>query len=301
MMDKKILLVLFSAVIITGCVSAPSETANTGEKYRTGNLGLVVTFVPGVPPAKVFADSEVSAIFEVKNKGAADVEGAILYLTGYDKRYLFGSDQQQQTFAIPGKSTYNPNGEMVELIQFDTQVTSLPEDIDKFQQTFKATLCYSYETVASPSICINPAIHTAEITESVCSVKPVTLSGGQGAPVAVEKVEEELIGEQILFKIYISNNGGGIPFIEDLANCHTDLLYNEIDLVNLDSVSFSDYEMTSDCKPNPIRLVGNKGYAVCSLRSSDRFGTSSYVTPLNIRLSYNYRQSIKKDFEIVNI
>ena len=89
-MNKKYILLLLTFVIIfSSCESGNSEgstsTTNTGEKYRTGTQGLLISFVPGVPPAKVFSDSEIGAIFEIKNKGSTDIDGAKLYLTGYEK------------------------------------------------------------------------------------------------------------------------------------------------------------------------------------------------------------------------
>lgn len=303
MTKSQFFVVIVIILFVSGCNSSGEDTSSsdTGEKYRTGTQGLTISFIPGAPPQKVFSDSEIAAIFQVKNKGATDVNNAILYLTGYDKKYLFGTDQEEQRFALGGKSPYNPDGELVELIEFNTRVNQLPEDIDKFKQTIKATLCYSYETFASPSICINPSIHTANAVESVCSVSPVSLSGGQGGPISVNKVEQEMIGTQILFKIYISNHGKGTPYIKSPDNCHRSLKYNEVNLVNIDSLSFSSFELGSSCKPNPIRLVNNNGFAVCSLASSGGFGTSSYITPLNIKLSYNYRDSIQKDFEVIQI
>lgn len=310
-MMKKTILAVMLCVLLSGCLSTMSQSGGGGsstggsssndEKYQKGTSGLLLNFMPGAPPAKVLGSSSLSAMVEIQNKGAYHINNGVMYLTGYDKRYLFGSDQKSQSFSIEGKSAYNPNGEFKDIIEFtDDSIENVPSDIDSFSQTLKATACYYYETLATPEICINPNQYSADASDSVCDVRPITLSGGQGAPIEITKVEEELMDNKIVLKIFIKNSGGGTPFVKDKNNCHSSLEISDVDKVNVLEVSFSNYDLTGSCKPKPIRLSKGAGFFICNAELSG-LGDSAFMSPLRIKLGYNYRKSTTTSIDIINI
>jgi hypothetical protein len=301
---KKPVFIILLCLALFGCVSnggSNRKSNDVAEDYRTGTSGLMLSFMDGVPPDKILASSSLNVMIQINNKGAFNIEDASLYLSGYDKRYFFGQDQMSKVFSIEGRSQYNPDGDIKDIIEFkDDQIENVPKEIDSFQQTIKATACYYYETSANPEICINPNQYSATSTEDVCQINAVSLNNGQGAPIEVTKVEEELMDQKVVLKIYVRNSGGGTPFVADKANCHTSLKFNEIDMIQLKEVGFSNYDLTSSCRPNPLRLSSGTGFFVCS-KDLGELGKNSFVTPLKIRLGYNYRESITKTVDIINI
>ncbi|MBN1502823.1 hypothetical protein JW930_04715 [Candidatus Woesearchaeota archaeon] len=290
-------------VVLIGCQPVQTGNREISEEYRKGTQGLVMSFVQGNPPQQLFKSSPFIVMVQLWNRGAEDIEGGKIYLTGYDKKYVFGEHQKEMSFSIEGKSPFNPEGDMTELVEFkDPSIEAIPDDIDTFAQSIKVSACYYYRTVASPEICINPRQYSADASESVCQVKDVSLSGGQGAPIAVTKVEQELMDNKIFLKIYIQNSGGGTPFEvnKGITDCHKNLQITDIDKINIEEVGFSNFQLTSGCKPNPIRLVNNQGFFICSAEL-DNLGDTAFVTPLEIRVGYNYRQTLTKTVKIVNI
>jgi hypothetical protein len=135
-------------------------------------------------------------------------------------------------------------------------------------------------------------------------VKDVALGGGQGAPVAVTKIEEEVLRDRVLFKIYVQNVGGGdtiwnqVPLNDCLKSGLGLDAFNKV-IIQADMGGAPSVPLT--CNPNPVRLTNNQGFTLCSIGLSQlgvTDATQAFTALLNIKLSYNYRNSIQKPVEI---
>ena len=127
------------------------------------------------------------------------------------------------------------------------------------------------------------------------------MGGGQGAPIAVTSIEPEIARDRATFKINFANQGGETVFSPNkgIYNCHTDLEYSDIDLVDV-RAWLSDKPLT--CEPNrgqEIRLMNDKGFVYCYY--SGNLGDDSYSTQIKVEIDYAYRTTISKSVEIVNI
>ena len=114
--------------------------------------------------------------------------------------------------------------------------------------------------------------------------------GTQGAPVAVTSVEETVSRNRVQFKVYISNVGGGEVIADEapIANCHSALKTGDLDKIGIQAW-FSDRTLV--CQPDPVRLRGGNGFAVCYYEGN--LGEEAYETVLKINLDYGYRTSDK--------
>jgi hypothetical protein len=99
-------------------------------------------------------------------------------------------------FYLEGDNRDFPGGNF-EVLYFPSFVYDLPEGVENYNPTFLVKACYDYVTIASPVMCIDPQPHSN--AEKVCTPHTVHLSGGQGAPVAVTKVEQISSPSKIVF------------------------------------------------------------------------------------------------------
>lgn len=284
-------------VFVFGCTTG--SDSNKPDEVYSGTQGIVMSYVAQNPPSEIFENEPMSVIIEYANRGATDIQSGKLFLTGYDPSYIFGSSPKVENLnGLKGKSLINPTGDE-KIIEFATNVVKKPDDIDKFPQKLKLTACYKYQTHTSAKVCIDPTPYKIREGKKTCTVGSVSLSGGQGAPVGVTKIDELIGGDRIQFKIYFKNLGTGEVYNSEkgIDGCLSNLEYSDMDVVTVLGAKYSSKSLS--CEPTKVRLVNNEGYTFC-------YGTiqqtgDEYLTTLNIDLQYNYRESIMRDLTILDI
>ncbi len=310
-MKKRGIFVLLSIIIIIlslFSISCTKKGIMPGEEeeidvYR-GTQGLEMEFVRNLPRSKIYDTDTLDIVVELKNKGTSDLKGNKCYLTlsGFDRNILpelYGLySTPMQCGDLEKKSIYNPEG------GFDTKeyiatAIYLPEGVDSLPQNIILHACYEYQTKASPIICINPRLYDLRAAEEACVVQDVSLAGGQGAPVAVTRVDVDMMKNKALFKIYITNIGKGTVLSSTTSfrtECPFFIDYNNMNIIDNFQVSLSGAGYV-DCKPDKIRLINNRGTITCTAPLYQI--ESAYTTPLRITLNYRYLDSISKQIEII--
>ncbi|MBI2142058.1 hypothetical protein HYU15_01035, partial [Candidatus Woesearchaeota archaeon] len=142
-------------------------------------------------------------------------------------------------------------------------------------------------------------------------------SSGQGAPVAVTKIEPKIFpegsGEKIAFVkpqfvISVKNSGNGEvlnPSADMGSACSSELaadkssesfkrIWNVVDV----KATLSGKEL--DCSPVPLRLRGKEDFVRCSVKDGDKINADmpGYVAALTVDLSYGYTSTIAKEVTI---
>ena len=205
-------ILVFMLLLASACELAKPSGRDTSEtEYRKGTQGLEFYFLSNNPPDKIYTGDSLEIVVEYVNRGAYDIYGGKLYLDGYD-RSIIQFDRDSITDATAeGKDRYNPEGNLYQTVTFTDTRVDLPVNLakDVFPQTFMLTACYDYQTQASPEVCIDSDPYATGPVKKVCTVHDTSLSGGQGAPVAVTKVEDESSKDRAQYKIHISNEGKG--------------------------------------------------------------------------------------------
>ena len=322
-----LIIVLILLISISGC-GGKKDVKKSLEEIRTGTEGISVSFLPNNPPATIHVENDntpFDVILELKNKGAypqPDEQDFYVnvYLSGYDKNILEldveRNDVNRLKTSLIGKSLVNIGGGS-DIVTFKGKVKSSQLNVEKYEPILLATACYKYSTTAEPSVCIEPDPYSTLTQKKVCEVKDISLSG-QGAPIAVTKINEESFKEKTQFKLTIKNVGNGdvikeqsIKKCDPFGKAENDKIGREdLDKVYLERVTIGGLPL--DCSPfaedsvrstqGIIRLVNGEGYIVCDLQKEgyDAYKESktAFTTPLKITLSYGYRTIAQRSLQI---
>jgi len=287
---KKIILFLAAVLILFsyGCGLLPQEKPSLiPEKveYHKGTKGIVVKVIENMPADEVWAGNDFMVGLELKNEGAYDVKEGMVGVSGFNPEFVFPSEDTVD-FELAGKSPGNPTGDY-KIEQFRFSNINYPEGKESIKETFKVSVGYEYETEATAVVCIDPDI--LGLTKSVCRVGEVSLSGGQGAPIEVTRVEESissLNGElEVNFVIFFRNAGKGEVF--------------EDTVIILDAfLGGRQAGEELDCgEPEIMLRKGIREHKIkCSAKIKKTQG--AYTTPLVVRLGYVY---IEHDHYILKI
>ena len=329
-----ILTLVISLLVLSSCDMIEPYIGGDGEdpggdipldnlkKYRVGYEGLDTSFEEKQMPDEVYQNTPFQVIFLVHNKGASTVQGKILLTL--DEKYLEFSSwdlpssasavsgANRIVFNLEGKSIYLPKGEK-EVFWANLNTKSIGRQMEEDITSYSLTTCYEYKTYADIDVCIDTTDPYSTRTTS-CEAEDVTLNGGQGAPVTVELVEvttrpdpnnkNRAIPE---FKIHIQNRGYG-----DVVNkAYVAALCGEgtlPDAVSYKEGLFNRVEIQAKLSGEKLTctkygkeyatLENDKGDITCVLNSGINKEYSSYMSPLNIELSYGYTDIISNEIII---
>ena len=297
---------LLVILALTACTSIPgNKTPQPSESFRTGSLGLQLKFAPNIPPPKLYDTEEFNAVIEIANLGAFPVGGPgdRLYFSGFDPDIVLGIPFNGVPIRAEGKDEFNNRG------GFDS--ASVKGGIrrltgDKYPFTLVATACYGYQTLASGAVCIDPDPYSKTTKTKACVPQSVSF-GTQAAPVAVGSVGVEARPGRTVFRIGISNVGGGevyLPGLSYLQKCSPydprGIAFDAIDHPAFIDVVVSGVSIKHSCKPldqNTLRLSSGKATLVCGFNNIRT--NAAYTTPLTLVLRYGYRNQIHQKVEIV--
>lgn len=317
-MDKKSFFVVFALFVVFLLVSGAScplptkkptgKEAENALKYGTniysGSEGLVVDFAKDVPPNRVYSGEPLTVAFDVYNRGAKSVSGeeARLYISGADPNIVQFSETSKPLDVL-GKGEVLGTGGFT-TVSFDSSEVVLPQGTDVYKPKFIGTVCYSYETVASPLVCLDPNPYGSFTGDKACKITDFALAGGQGAPVAVTRVEQFPTKGQTQLKIYVKNLGskGKVISSEKLSTCTRVEAqdYNFVNRIDSYEVRIGD-NVLSDCSPVSVRLVNNEGVIICRYVFDDA-SVQAFSTPVIIKLDYGYVEStLPREVDILNI
>lgn len=308
-MKKSVCFLAVLLLLLFGCQNSPTTKEAQFFTSITGSQGIKVSFLENLPPLRLFDNEEFNAVIQVENQGAGAIGGPgdKIYISGFDPSKITGiSTFGAQIPPLRGKDPRVPTQVDLTTVSFKGRIALL-KDIGMVQLPVKLllTACYSYETIASPQVCIDPNPFAPTMKQKVCSVQSVS-AGTQGAPISVSSIDVLPSPGNTKFKIYVNNIGGGRVFrygLSALTKCSPYsgdwLNFNDLDYVEVQDVILSGVSIKSSCKPldgNHLRLVNGQGVFWCEF---DRIrGTSAYQTPLIVKLRYGYETTLLKNMDI---
>jgi len=306
---------LLFLVVLSNCAPRDTRTLTTKNiNFHVGIEGIVLNFQHNSPPPRAFQDQDVVINVQVENKGAHDSEFARLLISGFEKVALQGNWQDgtdtsvelTQNGQFRGKSQESPTG-AIDIKSFIAKASVPISSADKYVANVLVTSCYSYKTQANPIVCIDLDPFSVVKKDKVCEVRDVALTGGQGAPIAITKVEEDIGNNKVFFRIFMKNVGKGKVMkpdvVTDPTKCPFGLNILDINKVHVNSITIPSLTLDR-CEPSldkDVNLVNDEGFIFCSFNLPTDQQQTSYTTPLNIELSYGYSSSIQKQFEIINL
>jgi len=283
---RKIFFIMFvlSVLIISGCKSKTPGLEPTAILYHQGIEALDIQPVKGLPPAEIMEGNEFIIGLELRNKGAYDIEGGRISIYGFKGSYV-AIENSVIEVNIEGKKTGFPEGGY-EVINFKAKNIGVPEIIETFTPSYTIDAFYRYQTEAGVDVCINPNAYSyIKTKETICEPKEIILKGGQGAPVAVTRVEEAVspFGDKVKinFIIHFENQGNG--------EVKGGVYVTDVRLSNVPISCFPD-------KPVEIKKKEDKSI-LCTADTLLSSGT--YIAPLSIKLAYEYNTLIDKKIKII--
>jgi len=264
------------------------------------------------------------------NKKIKTVEGKLVF--GFEKTFVdFDEDSKRKLekkliidvkdrikFELNGKSIFNPDGEN-DFITIDARAKKIGEQSEKQPSVILATACYPYKTVFGTSVCVDTDVYGIRQGRKACSVDILKFKSGQGAPVAVTKVETRILpqdGNKVkpLFLIHIENKGNGevVKLSETEKACGKEALgYRDFSTININATlsgTLLDCRISKGSGPEPpepavIRLRDKKFMVRCILRDNDAIDADidAYITALSVELNYGYTFTISKNIIIEKI
>lgn len=338
-MNKRLIFVFIAAslLLIAGCMGGTKKKGPiTDVDIRKGTDGLTMSFTKNAPPERVFEGSEENpSLFPIavrlRNQGAADIEPVeTVFNIGVWKddgggsykdfdeqpgtvegKLVFGFDpyvelddesKAQQELKIDGKSIFNPNGDE-DSITINAKAKTIGAQSETQSSTIRATACYPYKTIFGASVCIDSDIYGTKRGEKACSVRDLSFGNGQGAPVAITKIETRMLPQRNNlvkphFLIHIENKGNGeVVSLSEVENACTGkrLDYRAFNTIIIKASLSGE---TLDC-PAEIRLKEKEDLVRCTGEVVER--EDAYVAPLSVELEYGYTFTISKNIIIEKI
>ncbi|MCH8003394.1 MAG: hypothetical protein IH934_02085 [Nanoarchaeota archaeon] len=271
-------------------------------------------------------DEELSGI-KVRNDEINDriIEISVEVIDVRKKLNLIENDLLDE---IKGKSIFSPNGDQ-ELITINAQTKKIGAQSETRPSTILATACYPYKTIFGASVCIDTDIYGERRGKKVCSITDLRFGEGQGAPVAITKIETRMLplpeDSNLVkphFLIHIENKGNGE--VVELSKVEQACTSERLDYRSFNTIiikaSLSGKPL--DCRikkegpkaeppppaPTTIRLRDKENLVRCTLElipgEVDELidiNRDAYIAPLSIELEYGYTFTISKDIIIEKI
>lgn len=333
---RKILVFLIATLVLllSGCGSQKNDEI-TNVDIRKGTDGLVMEFLKNAPPENVFENGKFPISLKIKNIGASDIkdnndtpeiEGGLLVF-GFEKAYITMTSPKSN-ISIPGKSIFNPKGDEM-FITSDVEAKQIGAQSETHPSTILATACYPYNTTLDVSICIDTDILGQRRGVKACTVRDLSFSNGQGAPVTITKIETRMLPQDETrvkphFLIYVENAGNGEVIKNGKAEagdksaiekaCSSEpLSYKDFNTIKAKaSLSGIDLDCSPEASIGPgeaeIRLKDKEDLIRCTYETADKDGNiginanlDAYVTQLKIELNYGYTFTISKDIIIEKV
>ena len=301
-----------------GCKGTSGKNPITDQDVRKGFDGLNMEFAKNAPPEKIFEETVFPLAIKLNNRGASNIENGFLVI-GLEKAYLdfANSDGNQKLIRIDGKSVFNLNGGE-DYVTINGITKKIGVQSETHPSTILATACYGYQTVLGTSACIDTDIFDTGLRKKSCQAKSLDFREGQGAPLAITKIEPQMLPDQDSnkikphFIIFIENKGKGQVIrqtkVQD-ACTKSSLTISPLTIEDFNRITIraflSGNQLNCNVGNNPgdieVRLREEKGMVRCTLEEGIDRTQDAFMAPLRIEMDYGYTFTISKDITIEKI
>ncbi len=314
------LLVLISAIfllVIAGCGRGGDDTISAASPFLGGSQGLEIKFLPGSPPDEITnTNFPFQAIVGIKNVGEYDITK---YQVRADLSGVLASDFGSNLVITNINPADNPTsrkkdseGNIIEAVETFATIPlygNLQLGADKIsgntKLTFRADVCYQYQTGAIGSICVlNNMVDVAD--NAICNPKGSRAISSSGSPVKVTSFRQSVVGQnKIQFSFDIIHSGNGNVFENKIptatAGCPKDPSIKRNEENKLDVTVATGIPQTLTCvgigsgtgtvTSNNVRLVDGKRTITCT----QEVPASDFERNVDISIKFNYLGSIDKE------
>ncbi|MBN2112426.1 hypothetical protein JW707_05000 [Candidatus Woesearchaeota archaeon] len=319
-MKIKFIFAIIGLMLIAAC-GGPATPKPV--EVHVGTQGLEMSFMEQSPPGEVYLGEVFPVSIEMSNQGAYDIKGGILVLSTEEYLYVRSQEYQDgfENFDLAGKSLYDPIGG-IDRKTIQVEAAKLDPQSETITTNIALTACYPYRTEATATVCVDPDIFGERQAQKACTPTTIgmgtrtqggqELPAGQGAPIAITKIEQKMMpheNEELIiptYMIYVKNMGNGLPVELGLyqnACKATGIASKAWNVVGLNAY-LSDRSVQLDCTPKYegseesktgyVKLERDEDYIRCTLAEGIPKSRGTYTTPLMIDMSYGYTFTISK-------
>ncbi len=294
-MIKRIFLAFGLITLAFLLASCKSSTSNQGGD----SLQLSVASIT----REVSENSPITIVLEMRNKGKYPISDGVLSISGFDSDLIQGFNGNSGTgfsnnkghFEIEGRNSFNPEGGY-RMITLTANTATLPTDMP-YSPTLVITACYTYETAAVGSICIDTDPYSGKVKTKSCTPGTVEIKNDQGGPVKVSSVEIEPNNGFAYIRFHLSTTGE-VYDAKDVASCEEGIKREDFGMVELKSVYIGSTQLT-DCMNvvnGKVRLVNGEGTFICKYNYPNTKGV--LPEPFSVTLRYGVRTSLSETITI---
>jgi len=288
---------VFVLLLLVACqlMQPRTKMPDIPPSVRVGTTSLEIAFNPS-STGSMFMCQPGDVLVELRNTGAFDIENG-RYTWIVEDQFLRPLNERQKEFSLKGKDQFNPIGGFDAKTRLRLQSLDLPKGLESYSSPLILQACYPYRTWASVPVCVDPDIRGMNKNKP-CKAEPIMLSGGQGAPVAITKVESSMVplpdGNRVqpMFAVFVQNMGYGqvvAPSDVELA-CKGGKDSARDKLLPFAEVSVELQDQHLKCTPSPARIeTGTETKFVC--RRDDLMydmSTGTFSSVLTVELKYGY-------------
>ena len=277
-----------------------------------GTQGVIIDTYDNKFPSEVYENEDLYFVAKLTNKGAYSTNAR--FQVSVDDTYMTISNGNvfTKSISLQGKDIFSTFDDS-EIVGVPIKVEELLPLQDSHDTKIHLSLCYDYENVAISDVCIDTDPYDIAADEKVCDADSgVAVTGGQGGPVGVSRIESRIILEdnsiRPQYKIFVTNYGSGkvLRYGSSSSVCSgSGTQAGDYNIVELTDISFSQYHIGSfNCVPKMLVLdresSTENNYITCTLNKGliNRASTPTYRTPLIIELKYGYYVTQSKDINI---
>lgn len=269
---KNILLLLLVLLIVSACSGTQPQGIDY-QSFRTGISELSMTFLPQLPPEKIYPQSDVAMLLQLHNKAGYDIINGKVAIVGADARYLEITALEQSFARLEGRSLENAAGELTQL-RFDARAKDLTDKAASQVVKYIVALSYQSSLEFVDTVCLDPRLY--QLQDSGCTMQPLKQYSGQGSPLAVVRLEEIMhpgSSAKVELRLHLEARGKGKVIAIRLGQAKLGGEELECHIQGTE-----DLEVKVHAANQKVVVICHKGIS----------SSVSYQTPISVEFGYDY-------------
>jgi hypothetical protein len=262
------------SILLVSCMSGGNVEIDYN--FKQGTPEMDVRLLDNAPPKNIYPLADFKIILELDNQAGYDITNGRARILGLDEKYFQIYPLEQPFDNMLGKSLTNPAGDKI-FIEFEGSSGELFQNAEKYLANYFVLVNYNSKMEFAETVCINSNLYAVE--DSGCKVQEKMSFSGQGAPLAVTKVEEIIYpgpGGEVEFRINLRGKGKGKVISASLGKAH----------LGIDTLECSFQGTGVDKTTIEFKDIKQEVTLICTRDNLP--SRASYTTTLALDFTYEY-------------